>query len=52
MAKTWTSPETGKTIEVVVVKTYPSPDGEMFLVHKSTATSAKYVFGVRASDCR
>jgi hypothetical protein len=52
MTKVWSSPETGIAVQVVVVKTYEGPDGTMFLVHKSTATSSKYVFGVRAADCR
>lgn len=52
MTKTWKSPETGIELRVVVVKEYESFDGTMFLVHKSTATSSKFVFGVRAADCR
>lgn len=52
MTKTWTSPETKREIQVVVVKSYPGVDGEMLLVHKTTASSAAYVFGVRAVDCR
>jgi hypothetical protein len=50
MRKIWTNPQTKAKIEVVVVSEYQS-DGAMFLVHKTTATSAKFVFGVRASDC-
>lgn len=52
MTKTWKNPETNAEISVVVVKEYSSFYGLMYLVHKSSATSSKYVFGVRASDCR
>lgn len=52
MTKIWKSPETGAELSVVVVKEYPGSDGPMLLVHKTTATSSKFVFGVRAADCR
>lgn len=52
MTKTWKSPETGIELNVVVVKEYDNGNGTMFLVHKTSATSSKYVFGVRAVDCR
>lgn len=52
MAMSWTSPETGSQIAVVVVKEYDAAGTLMFLAHKATATSSKYVFGMRASDCR
>lgn len=51
MTKIWTSPETNKQIAVVVVRDYDSAE-PMLLVHKLGATCAKYVFGVRARDCR
>lgn len=51
MTKIWTSPETNKEIAVTVVRAYDAAE-PMFLVHKQTATSSKYVFGVRARDCR
>jgi hypothetical protein len=47
----WTSPETKAQIEVVIVSAYEDSEPK-FLVHKATATSSKYVFGVRARDCR
>lgn len=47
----YTNPETKAQIAVVVVKGYEGAE-PMLLVHKSTATSSKYVFGVRARDCR
>ncbi len=33
---------------VIVVKEHDGCDGPMFLVHKASATSSKFVFGVRA----
>lgn len=47
----YTNPETKAQIAIVVVKKYEGAE-PMLLVHKATATSSKYVFGVRASDCR
>jgi len=52
MTKIWTSPETGARLSVVVTKQYDSAGETMYLVHKATATSSKYVFGVRARDCK
>jgi hypothetical protein len=52
MTKTWTNPQTKQQIKVVVVKEYGSFGEQMFLVHKSTATSSAYVFGVKQKDCR
>lgn len=47
----WANPQTKSEIRVVVVKAYNLGGEQMFLVHKETATSQKYVFGVRACDC-
>ena len=52
MTKLFTNPQTFTQIAVVVVEEYDRGDGPMYLVHKLGATSAKYVFGIRASDCR
>jgi hypothetical protein len=52
MTKIWTSPETKAVLLVVVTKEYDAAGEPMFLVHKATATSSKYVFGIRARDCR
>lgn len=49
--KIYSNPKTKVEIAVVVVKEYSGAE-PMLLVHKATATSSKYVFGVRACDCR
>ena len=51
MVKVWTSGETGNKVRVVVVKEYESFGDKMFLVHKESATSSKYVVGVKQKDC-
>jgi hypothetical protein len=52
MTKIWTSPETGIQVNVMIVAEYDTFGEKMFTVHKATATSSKYVFGVKQSDCR
>lgn len=52
MTKTWTSPETKAKIAVVVTKEYDAAGESMYLVHKASASSSKFVFGVRARDCK
>lgn len=50
MTVTFTN-EIGQQINVVVVKAYNEVE-PMYLVHKEGATSTKYVFGVRVSQCK
>lgn len=51
MTKIWTNPQTNQQVPVIVVREYEAAE-PMLLVHKQTATSSKYLFGVRARDCR
>ena len=51
MERIWTSPETGLKVSVIVISEYESFGEKMFMVHKKTATSSKYAFGVKQKDC-